>query len=277
MAYVYFLIICAIWGSNFLLMDYASEAFGPIGVGAWRVLGGALTLAAVWFTQRRELPKLDGHFRPMLVIVLIGYIWPFTMQPYLIGLYNSGFIGMMVTLVPLLTIVVSVPMLHILPSPRQVIGVVGGFVCMLFIAKDSSLRNVPWYDLLLALSVPLAYAISNTYIKKRFSGMAPLAMALAALSLTSCCLVPLAMGMAGSDRFPSETVTINDQFPLALAAAIVLGVFGTGMTQFLFFKLVKDQGPLFAGMVTYLIPVIAVFFVLQRYFVAGLTAGAVKG
>ncbi|MEX0867747.1 MAG: DMT family transporter [Pirellulales bacterium] len=255
MAYFYFLFICAVWGSNFLLMKYALLAFGPISVGACRVVGGAITLAAVWYVHHRQWPALDGHLRPMLFVVAMGYIWPFTMQPYLIGIHGSGFIGMMVCLVPLLTIVVSVPMLHVWPSPRQLIGVVGGFACMALIAKDGSVRNVPWYDLLLAISVPLNYAISNTYIKKRFSKLPPLAMALLALTITSGVLLPLAVGLnvAGS-----ESVAVTAALPLAVTAAIVLGILGTGVTQLFFMKLVQEQGPLFAGMVTYLIPVIAV-------------------
>ena len=42
---------------------------------------------------------------------------------------------------------------------------------------------------------------------------------------------------------------------LPVASVVVLGVLGTGLAVFLFYKLILSQGPLFAGMVAYLIPV----------------------
>jgi drug/metabolite transporter (DMT)-like permease len=42
---------------------------------------------------------------------------------------------------------------------------------------------------------------------------------------------------------------------LAVTSLAILGVVGTGIGTFLFNKMVLDQGPLFAGMVTYLVPV----------------------
>jgi drug/metabolite transporter (DMT)-like permease len=44
---------------------------------------------------------------------------------------------------------------------------------------------------------------------------------------------------------------------LAIGSLCLLAVFSTGLAILLFIQLVKHQGPLFAGMVTYVIPVVA--------------------
>ena len=49
----------------------------------------------------------------------------------------------------------------------------------------------------------------------------------------------------------------EDRRTIATAACLVLGVLGTGFGAFAFTKMLQEQGPLFAGMVTYLIPTIA--------------------
>jgi drug/metabolite transporter (DMT)-like permease len=47
---------------------------------------------------------------------------------------------------------------------------------------------------------------------------------------------------------------------VAIASVAVLGVFGTGVAIWLFNKLIYEQGPLFAGMVTNLVPIGAVLW-----------------
>ena len=49
-------------------------------------------------------------------------------------------------------------------------------------------------------------------------------------------------------------------WPLAITAMVILSIFGTGIGILLFVQLIKNQGPLFAGMVTYVIPVLALFW-----------------
>ena len=44
---------------------------------------------------------------------------------------GHGFVGMMVSLVPVLTIVVSIPILGVFPSRTQLAGVLIGMICAL--------------------------------------------------------------------------------------------------------------------------------------------------
>lgn len=250
--YLYFIIICAIWGGSFILMKKASLAFGPISIGAGRVLGGALALALVFFLQRKPWPLTRKFWGPMSFVVLVGYIGPYTLQPYLVSHYGSGFIGMMVSFVPLMTIIVSIPMLRVYPTARQVVGVLGGLACIGLVLSDGVERHIPFRDLAIAAAVPLAYAIVNTYIKRRFVGVSPLMISLGALALASSLLLPIAVAL------PSEQVKPGPHLGLAIGCVAVLGVLGTGVAIYMFYKLVQDHGPLFAGMVTYLVPVGAI-------------------
>ena len=130
MPYLLFLLVCFIWGSSFILMKKAGLVFGTFGVGAGRVAGGAAVLALLWWWNRHRWPIERRHFGPLLVVGLVCYSWPYALQPYLIGLHGSGFIGMTVAFVPLLTILVSAPMLGVYPTRRQLLGVLGGLACM---------------------------------------------------------------------------------------------------------------------------------------------------
>jgi drug/metabolite transporter (DMT)-like permease len=252
MPYLIFLVICAIWGASFILMKKAALSFGPVGIGALRVLGGAIVAGMLWRWRGTGARLRREHWLPMVAVVAVGYAWPYSIQPWLVARHGSGFIGMTVSLVPLLTLAVMPWMLGISPTRRQVIGVVGGLICMVVLFGDGLDRNVPPFDLLLAGSVPLCYAVTNTYIRQRFVGVSPLSLTTAALSLSAAMLLPIALLM------PGEAPRINQHLGLAVFSIFTLGVLGTGLSTFLFNKLIQEQGPLFAGMTTYVVPVGAI-------------------
>lgn len=254
MHYVLFIAISLLWSASFILMKRAALAFGPVGIAAGRDLAGAAALAIIWILRSEGWPfTRRRHWRDLLVIAAIGNVFSFIVQPYLIAsTQNSGFIGMMVAFVPLLTILVSIPLIRTWPTRRQFLGVLGGLVCMGVIFQDGLGRAMPWWQLVLALGIPLCYALSNTWVKRAFSGVSPLAV--------SCMGLLLAGGMLLGPglTLPGEGITANEHLPLAAGSLAILGVLGTGLATFGFYWLVQKHGPLFAGMVTYLIPVGAV-------------------
>ncbi len=272
MHHLMFIAICLIWGSNFVLMKWAYIAFGPIGVGAGRVLGGAGVLWAVWAlsnlhthgqasqdegekgcettaTKASGFPGGGGDWLALMVPVTIGSIYPYIMQPYLIGKHqDSAFFGMMVCLVPLMTVLASVPMLRIFPTARQLGGVLLGLLCMGLLFRDGGVRGMSGWDLLLAALVPMSYAVSNTFIKRRLSKMPPLFMTAMILGLTSLVITPVGIVAEGV-----KPISGPDLWEAVLVMAW-LGIVGTGIATVLFYRLIQTHGPLYAGMVTYVIP-----------------------
>jgi drug/metabolite transporter (DMT)-like permease len=248
--YVLFVAVAALWSSSFLLMKKAAPCFGPLSVGALRVIGGALALLVLGMVVRSRWRPDARSWGPLLIVVVIGYAWPYSVQPYLIGRHGSGFIGMMVGLVPLLTVVVSAPLLGVWPRPRQVVGVLGGLVCLAVILGDGFHRAVPLADLALAVTVPLGYAIANTMIKRCFA-TAP------SLALTAWCMCLSAIALAPIAATHEQVVTTGPLLTASLAVA-TLGVAGTGLCGYAFYVMIQQRGPLFAGMVAYVIPVGAV-------------------
>lgn len=257
MHHVLFMLICVIWGSSFVLMKKAHAIFGPLTIGVWRVAGGAAALYVLWHvlgkrkrdSAREPWPVRLGDVPALLVPVCVGFAYPFVMQPLLIGRYqDSSFFGMMVSLVPLLTMAVSVPMLGQYPRPRQVVGVLLGLVCMVLLSGVGQTRGISLRDLGLAMSVPLAYALSNTFVKRRFAQVSPMALTCTGLAMAGVVLWPMAEA--------SETVSSAGPAEMAVAVGqlLILGVLGTGVATYFFYRLIQSHGPLYAGMVTYVVP-----------------------
>lgn len=276
MAYAWFGLVCLIWGSSFILMKKAAVVFGPLTIGAGRVVGGAIVLgvllglAAHWRrrpAKKSMKPQLPGSpevrvwpgkawtwrgLGALCVVVVLGFVYPFSMQPYLIGrLGQSGFIGMMVCLVPLLTIVASVVLLRIWPSRRQWVGVVVGLSAMPVLFGVGRELGVSAWELVLAATVPTGYAFSNTWVKKTLGHWSPAALTASACGLAGLVLVPAAWGSEPMRMSEADTAALLT----AVGAVLVLGVLGTGVATVLFYRLVQERGPLFAAMVTYVVPV----------------------
>lgn len=255
MHHVMFILICLFWGSNFILMKKADAAFGPWSIAAGRMIFAIAALGALWFGyKRRAWPFRRADLLPLVFIAAIGFIWPFVVQPYLIGLYaNSSFIGVMPALVPLTTIAVSVPMLRVHPTRRQLIGVVVGLAAMALLVGDGLDRSMRPIHLAMALSVPIGYAIANTFVKRRFADAPATALTLAAIMLSVLVVLPLA---GGTESIEARGVDLA----LSLAALAQIGILGTGMSLLMFYMLVQRRGPLYAGMVTYIIPLTAMIW-----------------
>lgn len=261
MSHLAFILICVTWGASFILMERATHAFGPVGVGIGRLLGGAAVLAAVWWAQRGKHHVSLRDFRRIAGVALVGTSWPFVVQPYCLGRgFGHSYFGMMVALVPLATIAVSVPMLGVWPTKRQLIGVLGGFVCMLLLLQDGSERGMPAGLLALALTVPLSYAIGNTYLKWKLAHVHSVPLTALVLALAVVWLAPLEIIPGALDRLGLAGPSQPNDLAAALGAIAILGVVGTGAAVLLFIHMVVKEGPLFAGMVTYVVPVFALIW-----------------
>ncbi len=262
--YFSFALICLLFGSNFILMARAGAAFGPVAVGAGRVVGAATVLLLIWrlVTPSARIPRQKWFSCLLVGLVANGY--PYVVQPYLIRqalAMNEGaghsFFGVMVAFTPLLTILVSPLMLGVWPTARQVIGVVVGLGFMALLVDDGSHRGVTPLMLLLAFSVPLSYACANTYLRRELNDLPVTALSAMMLLAPALLLVPLACCDSLLQGFHLGAPTEPLDYSTAVMATAILGVFGTGLTMWLFVRLVQTQGPLFAGMVTYVVPLIA--------------------
>lgn len=256
MHHAIFLFICGLWGTSFLFMKIGLASFSPVGVAAFRTVTGAAALAVIWRWRRRRWPLRRDDLGPLLFVSLVGYALPFWVQPHVIGVvethsrHGSSFVGMMVGLVPLTTILASAPLLRVYPTPRQLIGVIGGLACMILLFWGELRHGVALGDLLLASITPAAYGLCNSYVKRRFAGVSQNAVVLVTLALSALMLLPVAMTEPAHNTTPATLAW-------SIAALVFLGVVCTGVAGFAFYHLIQMQGPLFAGMVAYVIPTVA--------------------
>lgn len=264
MPYLSFVAICLLFGSNFFLMSQALQAFGPAVVGAGRVFGAWAVVMLLWWltAPKARLPRSAWPSAFSIGLLANGY--PYLMQPYLIREAEAAgmgaghsFFGVMVAFTPLLTILVSIPMLGVRPTWRQLVGVVVGLGFMFLLMLDGGKLGVTPVMLAMAFSVPLSYAVANTYLRRRLSDAPAVPLTAMMLAAPALLLTPLAVDQRLATPLRLQDPTDPTNYPAATAAVLMLGVTGTGLTMWLFVRLVQQRGPLFAGMVTYVVPLVA--------------------
>jgi len=261
MPYLSFLLICVVWGGSFILMDRAMYALGPLAIGVGRMLGGAAVLG-IYCAATRQWTKLRrGDAWKIALVGFLANSYPYVVQPYVLrGAGEHAYFGLMVAFVPLATIALSIPMLGQRPSPRQLVGVVGGLICTGLIVLEGRHRGFGAPLLALAFSVPLSYALGNTFIKWRLDHLPAAPLTTMFLGAGGTLLLPLLLAPGALDRLGLEGPATPREWPLAIGSLALLSVVGTGMTILLFIRLIQEQGPLFAGMVTYVIPIVALIW-----------------
>jgi drug/metabolite transporter (DMT)-like permease len=253
-----------VWGSTFILLERVTHALGPVEIALWRFAGGAAALALIWWLTQRDFRLSRGDWAKIVFVALVFNAPPQIILPYLIAQgYGHSFFGSMVAPIPLITILVSVPLLNVVPTGRQLIGVLGGLVCMWLIVEDGFDRGMSWTFVALTLTIPISSAVCNTVIKWKL-GHVP------AVPLTTAILVIAGLSLAPLEFFP-ETMAALHVAPSAEAAAthatlvtwvylFLLGVVGTGISTSVFVWMILKRGPLFAGMTTYVVPVLSLLW-----------------
>jgi drug/metabolite transporter (DMT)-like permease len=259
-AHLAFVFCCFVWGTSFILVERVTHALGPVQIALWRFGCGVAVLGFIWWWTQPEYRPTRREWAVIALVALLFNAPPQIILPYLIHQgYGHSFFGPMVAPIPLITILVSVPMLGVFPTQRQLVGVLGGLACVWLIVDDGFDRGMSWGFMALTLSIPLSSALSNTVIKWKLGKVPAVPLTAGILAVAGLSLVPLELSPAASSALhlsnPPEVATA-----MTWACLLTLGIVATGLSTAVFVWLIIVRGPLFAGMTTYVVPVLSLLW-----------------
>jgi drug/metabolite transporter (DMT)-like permease len=170
---------------------------------------------------------------------------------------SSSVTGMLNSLTPLFTLILAVVAFQAKTRTINIVGVIIGFIgaCgLIFFNGSADFSGSIGYAFYVVVAT-LMYAISVNIIKKYLQEMDSLIIATCAFSFIG----PL----AGIHLFSGDFVAVVKSNPkswVALGYISILAVIGSALSVIIFNRLIKMTNALFASSVTYLIPVIAIFW-----------------
>ena len=248
------LILSIVWGSSFILMKKSLISFSYLEVGFFRLIIAFIILSPFVISTILRLKK--KHIIPLLIVSLIGTVFPAILfaksQMYL----NSTTAGMLNSLTPIFTLIIGLVWFqHKTWSSKNIIGILLGLIgtyILLFPESENTINTK--YSLMIILST-IFYAISINTIKEKLGSLNPLDIAVASslFSVFIPCFYVYNMGVINT----LEKIYINISTFYYL---IILGTFCTSLAIILFNYLIKRSNALFASSTTYLIPVFALIW-----------------
>ena len=163
---------------------------------------------------------------------------------------ESSIAGILNSLTPLFVIVIGALFFGVKVAPKKVIGVVIGFIGLLILSVAKGPVSVS--DLgftLLILLATVFYGLNVNIVGTYLKGIDPVKMATVSVSFL---VMPTAIVLWMKPLDLTSAHVRN-----GVLAAVVLGLLGSAAATIIFYVLIKKAGGLFASLVTYVIPIIA--------------------
>lgn len=253
----YFLLALAlVWGSTFIVMKKALLGIGPYHLGALRIVFTALLL--IPFSNRVLRNIRSAEWKWILLSGFLGSFFPAFLIAIAETKIDSAVTSVLNSLVPLNTVLIGFPIFGIASTKRQIVGVIIGFLgTALLISKGAALNGEQNYIYAGFVIISTVMYAANVNIIKRYLNNVKSFHIVVANYISI--FMPALLVLYWSNFFDEITYS-NPNFETAIVYVIVLAIFGTVLLKVLFYKLIHIATPAFASSVTYLIPLVAIFW-----------------
>ncbi|WP_075880783.1 DMT family transporter [Vreelandella massiliensis] len=240
------------WGLAFMLIALALPSFPPLTLVAVRLSLGALTLYIIMRAAGLRLPSNKGWWQRFASLALLGNVVPFSLISWGELYVSSSLAGILMALMPINVMILAHFFIANEPmSVRKATGFILGFLGVLLLIGSEALSNLggdAFWAQLAIVTATICYSVNSIYTK-RLPKLSVLVAGTGTLVAGSMMLWPVALMV---DR--PWTLEINW---LPLVAMVILGVFSSGLANWVYFTIVQRQGPSFLSIINYIIPVIA--------------------
>lgn len=228
--------------------------FNPFQVGGLRVLIAGLVLLPVALRNLNFLTKKNALY--LFFVGLTGNFLPSFLFPIAETEIQSSLAGLLNMGTSVFVILIAWLFFKDRINQKQMIGFsLSVFGLSLILVKQIENEANNFYYTFYVLLATLCYAISLSLIKYKLQHLKPRVITSLAFFLM---LIP-AIGLSGwSQAF--AVVSFEPNTLKALGYLTILSIIGTALAVLFFNQLVSISSPLFTSSVTYLMPVVALFF-----------------
>ena len=253
--WLYLILLSFVWGSSFILMKKALIGLTPIQLGALRILIAGLFLLMIGFKSLKEIKK--KHYKYIFYTALCGTFFPVFLFAYAVKGIDSSIASILNSLTPFNTLIFGVLAFGFTFKKQQLLGIIIGLIgTVILILKGADLNpNQNYWFSLLVFIASIGYALNVNMVKKHLSDISALSIVAGNFLLL---VIPAFIVLFFTGFF--DTLEYTDTKMTALGYITILAVFGTGIAKIFYNKMVHLSTPIFASSVTYLIPIVAVFW-----------------
>ena len=254
-----FIILCFIWGSSFILMSNSKDELNAAQIASLRIFSAGIVFLPFAIFHISKIPK--NKIITVILAGIFGNLLPAFLFAWGIMKIDSSLEGILNSLTPICVIVIGIVFFRDKIKKRKIIGVLIGFLGLVLLTlfpmfmgeKTISFDNLS-YTLLVVLATIL-YGINVNIVSHYLKGLKPIPVATVSLAFMA---IPSVLVLWQTGFFQLDFADHNVQW--SAVCSITLGVVGSAIATALFYILVQKAGGLFASLVTYGIPFVALFW-----------------
>ena len=254
-----FILLCLIWGSSFKLMKDSSNALSGAQIASLRIFAAALASLPYALFQWK---KIETRRLPAVAFsAVIGNLVPAFLFAIALTRIDGSLGGILNSLTPICVVLIGVLFYGDKIAGQKVIGLLVGFVGLVLLTlapvflgeKSISFENLSY--LFLPVLATLLYGINVNMVSHRLKDINPINLATVSVGFM---VFPTLILLQWLGFFSLDFS--NAAVQQAVFATAALGVLGSALATVLFYTLVQRAGGLFASLVTYGIPFVALFW-----------------
>ena len=249
--YVFLGILAIIWGSSFILMKEGLKHFSSYQVAAMRISFAGIALFP--FVKWREVVIKPGDLKYFAISGILGSAIPAFLFTAAQTKISSSLAGAINGLTPLFALLVAVVFVGVKFNKLKVYGVIMGLLGAFFLIVGKELNFDVKYTSLAILAV-VCYGINVNIIKQKLNDYPPRLVAALPLAIIAIIGIGVMLYLGFDVSWDQE------QDVKSLVAIVVLAIVGTSLSLVMFNRLIQQTNTVFATSVTYLIPIVALFW-----------------
>jgi drug/metabolite transporter (DMT)-like permease len=234
-------------------MKIGLEGLTPYQVASLRILSAGISLLPFFIKFIRQTPK---NKIPVIILSgILGNLLPAYLFCIAETRVDSSLAGMLNGLVPLMAILAGFFIFHQKIIKQQLLGICIGFLGVILLFTANGIDAGYWYYGLWIVLATICYGINISLVHNHLKGFS--SMQLGAIALFFCGLFALPV-LIYSGFF---SLLSGPDIPWkSIGASVTLGVMGSSIASVLFYILINKAGGMFASMVTYALPVVALIW-----------------
>lgn len=249
-----FILLCFIWGSSFILMKVSLKGLTALHIASLRIFSAAMIFLPFAVFHIAKLPRRKIGF--IILAGIFGNLFPAFCFAIAIFKIDSSLAGILNSLTPICVVIIGVSFFKDKIKMQKIIGVLTGFagLCLLTLTqKNISLDNMGYA--LLVIAGTISYGINVNLVSHYLKELNPIHIATVSLGFMS---FPTAFILWQQGFFQLDFTDSIIQW--AIINSMLLGIVASAFATVLFYILVQKAGGLFASLVTYGIPFVALFW-----------------
>jgi drug/metabolite transporter (DMT)-like permease len=245
-----------LWGSSFILIKKGLVGFSPLQLTALRVLITGLFLGVVGYKKIKQIRKYQWKW--IAISGFIGTMFPTFLFSYAETEIDSAIASILNSTVPLLAFVTGILFFRNQFNRKQFIGVIIGLIgsILLILAGASLNPEQNYWFALLPILASLMYAFNANILKNYLENISAVGIATGSFLI----LIPFALGILIVTGFFEADFLAQDDVQISLGYVALLALLGTALAKIIFNRLIQLSNAVFSTSVTYIIPIVALFW-----------------